>query len=144
MTRVSPPPITDNLFETDTLKPTISWTLFFNQIYSGDTGSDWTPQFVNLTTVGTPTITGRVYRIGTSLAYFSLTITPSTSTTSVAGTTYIDNLPVQPKTGGFCVAVSGGLGDGPGMIDASTNRVYVPSWSAVTIPLVVIGVCEIQ
>lgn len=142
MSKVKPPPIYDSVVD-EGGKASLSWTLFFNQLFTGDTGTEWTPTFTNLTTVGTPTITGRYYKIGQKLCFFSVRIVPATSTTSTAGTTYISNLPVTAREYGPCFALSGNLGSNAGMIDSSTNRVYVPAWSAVTVPLVIVGIVEI-
>lgn len=138
---VTAPPIYEPVVGDDG-KARIPWILFFNQIFKGDAGSAWPPTFVDLTEVGTPTIEGYYYKITDSLVFFHVNISPSTSTTSTAGTTYIDNFPLTFSNDGVCWAVSGGLGDGPGHIVASTNRIYVPAWTAVTVDLTVIGIGE--
>ena len=139
--RVTAPPTYEKLVDKDD-KANLAWVLFFNKIFQGDAGDDWTPTFTNLTTVGTPTITGRVYKLSGALSFFRVHIVPSTSTTAVAGTTYISNMPVTATANGICFAVSGLLGTSAGMYDSATNRVYVPAWSAVTAPLTIIGICE--
>jgi hypothetical protein len=121
----------------------LSWVLFFNSLYEGDTGTVWSPTFQSLTEVGTPTITGRYYRISRRLVYFNTLIIPGTNTSSTAGTTYIDNFPLTFAGDGICFAVTGGLGDGPGHVISSSNRIYVPSWTTVTVPLTIIGLCEV-
>lgn len=142
MSTINPPPIYEPLAEDDG-KPRLPWILFFNNVFTGDTGTDWTPTFTNLTAVGTaPTITGKLYRIGRTLAYFSVRIVPGTNTSAVAGTTYIDNFPLVLAADGGCLAVSGLLGSASGMCDSATNRIYVPAWSAVTVPLTVVGMVE--
>lgn len=141
MTSPKAPPIYDPLAEDDG-KAKLSWILFFNGLFDGDTGTTWAPTFTGLTISGTPTITGKYYRISRAIAYFRVTITPSTSTTSTAGTTYINNFPLVMKGDGICFAVSGLLGTNSGMCDRASNRVYVPSWSAVTVPLSIIGIVE--
>ena len=118
------------------------WLLYFNQLFNGDAGTSWTPTFTSLTASGTPTITGRYYRISQFLCYFNVLVTPSTNTSSTAGTTYIDNFPLDANSNGFCLTVSNNLGGGLGMVVASNNRVYVPSWTTVTTPINVIGVVE--
>ena len=138
---ISPPPIVDELVD-DNKKAKMSWSLFFNAMYNGDSGEAWTPTFVSLTEVGTPIITGRYYQISNYLTLFNITITPSTSTSATAGTTYMDNFPLNFTGDGIVFAVSGGLGSGSGHIISSTNRVYVPAWSGVTVPLTLIGICE--
>jgi hypothetical protein len=123
---------------------TVPWILFFNGQFIGDRGKNWSPNFVNLAQVGVPTITARYYLISRSLAYFRISITPGTNTTSTAGTTYIDNFPKVLNGDGTCIAVSGLLGSTPGMIEASSRRIYVPGWSSVTVPLSVVGLAEVQ
>ena len=120
-------------------KATIPWALFFGQTAEGDFGNTWLPNFKNLTVSGTPTITGRYFVISKQMAVFWVKVTPSISTSAAAGTTYIDNFPLTATADGFCIAVSGGQGGVPGMIDASNNRIYTPAWSGVTLPVTVIG-----
>jgi hypothetical protein len=138
---VAAPPTTEQVIDKYGL-PTFAWALFFDQTYKGDAGDAWTPTFVDLTTDGTPTFSGRYYRISRYLVAFFVTVTPGTSTTSTAGTTYIDNFPLAFAGDSVCWAASGGLGDGPGHIVAGSNRIYVPAWDAVTVPLTVIGIGE--
>lgn len=136
---IDPPPINEILAEQNGL-PKLPWILFFNDVFEGDAGTEFVPVFQNLTTVGTPEITGRYYRINQQFVFFTVQIDPATSTSATAGTTYIENFPLTFQSDSACWAVSGGVGDGPGHIVASTNRIYVPGWSAVTIPLTVIGI----
>lgn len=144
MSRIQPAPIKDNL-TTEDGDISFTWVTFFNQLYNGDTGTAWTPSFTNLTVVGAaPTITGSVYRIGQSLAYFSIKIVPGTNTSSVAGTTYVNNFPVSVKTPGPCFVLSGNLGGSIGMIENSSSRIYTPVWATVATTLWVVGMCEIQ
>jgi hypothetical protein len=139
---VAPPPVRDFIIGPDG-KTNLSWVLFFNNIFEGDTGALWTPTFTNLTTVGTPTITGKYLMLTRRVVYFWAKIVPATSTSSTAGTTYINNFPLTFASDGIVFAVTGNLGDGPGQIVSSNNRVYVPSWSVVTVPLTVIGIAEV-
>lgn len=136
---LDPPPINEIVIEQNGLAK-LPWILFFNNVFEGDSGTAWTPEFTNLTTVGTPQITGRYYRINQNLCFFWIEIIPDTSTTSTAGTTYCGNFPLQFQHDSACWAVSGGVGDGPGHIVSTTNRIYTPGWSAVTVPLTVIGI----
>lgn len=136
MTKLSPAPITNPLAEDNGL-PTLPWILFFTSLFTGDTGTAWIPLPTNLTAVGTPTITGAYYRSGQFIDFW-ITIIPGTSTTASAGSTYFD-LPFDVLTDGACFAVSGLLGSNAGMVDAITNRAYVPTWSAVTVSLTVSG-----
>lgn len=142
MTETTAPPIGDDVINEEN-KFNLSWILFMNSLFQGDTGTAWTPTFQNLATTGTPTITGRYYRLTKRLVYFSVLITPATDSTATAGTTYIDNFPLTPTGDGICFAVSGALGSNSGHIVASSNRIYVPGWPAVTVPLTIIGLCEV-
>ena len=116
--------------------------LFFNSIYDGDSGTTWEPSFTGLTTTGTPTITGKYFRISGKLIYFNVVITPATNTSSVAGTTYINNFPLTIAADGACHAVAGNTGSTAGMAVASTNRIYTPDWTLVTNPVTVTGFLE--
>lgn len=137
------PPLYDVIINDDK-KANLNWTIFFQGVSDGDVGTDWTPTFVNLTTSGSPTATGRYYQISKYLTYFKVLISPNGGNSSAtAGSTYIDNFPLPFGGDGIVFAVSGNLGDGPGQIVASSNRIYVPSWSAVTLPLTIIGICEV-
>lgn len=143
MTEVTPPPIYQPLADDKTGIASTPWILFYNSLFTGDTGNAWSPQFTNLTVVGTsPTITGTYYRLGRSLVYFRVKIIPGTNTSATAGTTFINNFPLKMSGDGACFAVSGLLGTNAGVCDSASNAVYVPSWSAVTVPLSIIGMVE--
>ncbi len=120
------------------------WVLFFDGLFRGDSGNDWTPEFVGLTSSGTPTITGRYYQITSSLVYFRVTVTPATNTSSVAGTTYINNFPLSIFGSGACLAVAptSGVGVGLGVADAGSGRVFTPAWTTATVPITIIGLLE--
>ena len=138
----APPPTSDILTESDGF-PRPSWTLFFNSLYEGDSGTEWEPTFQNLGTTGAPTISGRFYRLGgLNLIFFRITIIPATNTTSTAGTTYCDNFPVSIREDGVCMSVSGNLGGALGHVVAVNNRIYTPAWSTITDPVTIIGMAE--
>lgn len=137
----NPPPIYERIAAEDGKAP-LPWVMFFNQMMNGDSGTSWTPTFKDLTEVGTPTITGRYYRLSKYLTLFFVTIIPGTSTSAVAGTTYIDNFPMVFSGDGFVFAVTGGLGSNSGHIVKASNRIYVPAWTAVTVQLTLIGLAE--
>lgn len=145
MTKKSPPPLYAPIVDGSGIA-TIPWTLFFNESFIGDTGTEWTPTFQNLTEVGSATITGRYYKITQNLVYFRVTITPATSTSSTAGTTYIDNFPLAITGDGYVlgVAPSSGVGVGLGVAVANNGRIYPPSWTGATIPVVLNGMMEVQ
>lgn len=127
MSNYRPAPITEPVIEQSTLLAKGSWTLFFNGLYTGDTGTIWTPIATNLTQVGVATITGAYYRSGQFIDFY-IKIVPGTSTSSTAGSTYFD-LPFDVLQDGACEA-STGLTSSPGGLQASTNRVYPPNWAA--------------
>lgn len=117
--------------------------MFFQSLYNGDTGTSWTPTFVSMTEVGgAATYTGKIYRIGQRLTYFTIIVTPVTNTTATAGTTYCDNFPLTLDANGTCLASSGVVGSTGGMCLASSNRIYVPGWAAITTPVTIAGIVE--
>jgi hypothetical protein len=145
MSSVKPPPIYQPIITDETGVAALPWVLFFNNIFTGDTGTNWTPQFTNLTVVGAaPTITGRYYKLSQALSFFRVKIVPGTNTSSTAGTTYINNFPLTMSADGVSFAVSGLLGGGTGMCDQASNLIYPPGWSAVTVPLTILGLVEAQ
>lgn len=142
MTTLPPPtrnPLTEGKGEL-----TMPWLIFFNQVFNGDAGTSWTPTFTSLTSSGTPTISGRYYQISQYLCYFNILVTPATNTSSIAGTTYVDNFPLTAASNGVCATVSNNLGGGLGMVNATNNRIYVPTWTTVTTPINIIGIVEAQ
>lgn len=138
---VQPPPIYQAMVGPDG-KVTLPWILFFSQEFSGDSGTAWTPTFSGLTETGTPTFTGFIYKISSSLVYFRATITPATNTSSVAGTTYISNFPLTIKNDGACFAVANNTGDNAGMAASATQRIYTPVWTTVSSPVTITGILE--
>lgn len=142
MSSIKEPPIYEPLADEKSGVASLPWILFFNSIFTGDRGTAWTPTFTNLTINGTPTITGRFYQIGRSLAYFRASIIPATDTSSTAGSTYINNFPLTMNGDGICFVVSGLLGSNSGQCEQASNRIYVPTWTTVTVPLSIIGIVE--
>jgi hypothetical protein len=123
-----------------------AWTLFFNRLFQGDVGTDWTPSFVGLGTTGEPTITGKYYRLSRNIVYYRVNIIPATNTSSVAGTTYIENFPLDMRADGACVSLapSSGVGGGIGVSAAASGRIFTPVWTDVTIPVIIVGMMEAQ
>jgi hypothetical protein len=145
MTNVTPAPINEPVIDEDKMV-TMPWVLFFNNLFFGDTGETWTPTFTNLTfTVGAPTITGRYRYISRELAFFSITITPAATgtTTSVAGSTSMDNFPLVFTNNGVVFAVAGTTA-AIGAISASASKAYPASWAAVATPVTLIGLVEVR
>lgn len=141
---VQPPPVKDVLIDEEG-KPSISWLIFFNSLYEGDIGQDWSPTFVSLGTTGSPTITGKYILVGRRLCYFWVRIVPGTNTSATSGTTYIDNFPLTFGSDGLCAAIqtSGAIGSAIGAIQAANNRIYVPSWSLLAFPVTIVGFAEV-
>lgn len=136
----NPAPITQPVIDDNGL-PTLPWTLFFNQTFEGDGGVEWEPTITGLTG-STTSITGRYYRVSQYLVFFRIIITPSGNTSSTAGTTAIDNFPLNFTFDGFNTVVSGSAGGGIGMNRASDNLVLLPPWTNVSVPLTILGFGE--
>lgn len=135
----NPAPITQPVVDQQGVA-TLPWTLFFNQSFEGDSGTDFTPVFTSLT--GTATFAGRFYRLSQYLVFFRIDITPSGNTSATAGTTYATGLPLNFTSNGFNTVVSGTTGGAIGMNTASDNRIYVPAWTNVSVPLTILGIVE--
>lgn len=145
MSNIQPPPIQTPISEQsqDGQLVTLPWTLYFNSLFNGDTGTEWTPEFDNLTVVGTPILTGRYFLISRQLAYFAIRIVPGTSVSATAGLTAVNNFPLQINNDGFCVGVSGLVGSLPGVISQANQKIYIPALSAVTVPVTISGIAEV-
>ena len=104
-----------------------------------DTVADtpWSSTPTSLANVGgAPAITGRYARIG-PIVYFTIIVTPVTSTSSTAGTTSF-SLPIACTQPALCHAVdAAGVSLGAGNI--STSAIYPPSWSADTSVVTIAG-----
>lgn len=123
-------------------RSTLPWILFFNNIVSGSVGVPWVPTFVGLTEVGLAVKSGIYFVVSNALAYFRIIITPVTSTSSTAGSTYVDNFPltiVAPATFGTIV---GNADAGLGTTNASNNRLYTPTWTTITGAVILSGFVE--
>lgn len=137
---LNPPPIYEILAD-ENGKAKIPWIQFFNQNYTGDKGTTWTPTFTSLGSTGTPTITGRYMKLVSGLCYFIVKIVPATDTSSVGGTTFINNFPLNITNDGGINAVSGGTG-GVGQAVGGTTNIYTPTWTNVTVPVTITGLIE--
>ena len=124
---------------------TSAWTLFFQALSNGDSGTAWTPSFVSLASTGTPSFSGRYYTLTKDIAFFRAVVTPATNTSSTAGTTYIDNFPLNMAADGFVLGVAGdaGLGTGLGVAASGSGRIYTPTWTNAAVPVTLIGMVEI-
>ena len=137
---VQPAPITQPVIDQNGL-PTLPWTLFFNQNYNGDAGNDWEPTITSLTG-STSSVTGRYYRLSQVVVYLRVVITPSGNTSSTAGTTFIGNFPLTFAADGFNTVVSGSAGGAIGMNRQSDNRILLPGWTNISVPLTILGILE--
>lgn len=141
----NPPPITEKVIEADGVA-TMPWVLFFNQMFNGDLGTEWTPEFTNLIqSGGDATFSGRYYLLTRGLVFFRATVTPASagSTSSVAGSTAITNFPLSFGNVGVCFSVTSISSVGGGVIAANDNRVYVSTWTTIGVPVTVIGIAEV-
>lgn len=136
------PPKTEPMVDDDKFG-TLNWQIFFEQLASGDIGTTWTPTFVGLTEVGTATKTGKYYRISKNLAYYRIVITPGTSTSAVNGTTYCNNFPLQMISDGANISCSSFTASVAGST-YSDRRIYTATWTALTTPITIIGLAEVQ
>lgn len=138
----NPPPIQESLID-NTGFTTLPWALFFNQNFTGDVGANWTPEFVNFIQTGTPTVTGRYYKLSQALVYLTVQIVPNGNTSAQEGSTYIGNFPLSFRSDGVLFSVFGNAATIPGHIVSGNNRIYVPSWNNISDKITLIGLAEI-
>lgn len=116
------------------------WLLFFKYLFNGDEGKDFSPTYTNLT--GTATHTARYFRISQNLYYLRIRIVPDTSTSSVAGSTYLD-FPLSVPAFGNLGVVNETSNQSLGSAVINTNqRIYLPTWATVTAPITISGMVE--
>jgi hypothetical protein len=128
-------PIADKaLDDNGKFRPT--WIEYFSAVNRGDVGTTWTPVISNLTSVGTPTITG-VYYQNNGFTDFAVKIVPGTSTSSVLGTTTIA-LPFTVVADAAANVVNG-VNVAQAAINSSGKLVYLPTWSLITVPITITG-----
>ncbi len=136
----TPPPIQHALTDSQGAL-TMPWTLFMNSMYEGDAGEAWIPQFTDLTQVGSAQFAGRIYKLSNHIALFRATVIPGTDTSAIAGTTYINNFPMTLVSDGPCFAVTPPVA-AIGACVQSTNRIYVPGWTSIPVPVTITGIVE--
>lgn len=129
-------PIADKLTD-DTGKLRPSWVVFFSELNRGDVGTTWNPTITNLTSVGTPTITG-VYYQNSGFTDFAVKIVPGTNTSSTLGSTTI-SVPFSVTADTAISTVGGTTVIAGGLINASGKIIYLPTWSLVTVPITITG-----
>lgn len=103
----------------------------YRDIIGQDKWTVFTPVFGSLTTVGTPTYTGRMRIIGRSLE-FQVKIVPGTTIASVAGSDYM-NFPVSAKgLSGIAILTNQTTNISVGVchIDVANSRCWLPTQTA--------------
>lgn len=131
-------PIVDPMVD-ESRKCRPSWMQYFATLEDGDVGQSFTPTFTNLTVVGTPTISG-VYYQNQGMTYFAVKIVPSTSTSSVLGSTSF-TLPFNVSADTSCFAVTG-VSSSLGTVNAASKTVYTPTWTGITTPITITGMVK--
>lgn len=115
------------------------WFSSFRLINSG-----WVPSFTGLAVVlgGDSVVYSARYRRVYRDVFFDLIIAPAggATTASSAGTTWVTS-PIQIINDAACSAVNGSTKAslGNGFIDASANRIWLPSWGASSSKMVISG-----
>jgi len=119
-----------------------------NNTLANSVNGTWTPSFTNLTettATGVITKTGRYSRIGRTVFYqITISCTLTSTTASVAGTTYCD-LPITAVQNDV-VSVANGttkIGLSSGFLEASTSRCYPSSWTATGNTIILSGKYEV-
>jgi hypothetical protein len=103
----------------------------------------WTPAFTNLTTTGIASFTGTYTKIG-GVLYWKVQIATTGTTASVAGTTFINNLPFPLRTDRptFIAQASDFVGcNSVGWI-VSQTQARTPTWSATASDIYLSGIYE--
>lgn len=119
--------------------PSIAYLTFFDNLARGDQGTEFTPTITNLTSVGTPTLSGRYFYVA-GLVYFRVTITPATNTSSSAGSTYM-TFPLTLQSDGSCTAIGASVAS-IGFCNSADNKVYFPTWTTVATKITITGLVE--
>jgi hypothetical protein len=136
------PPKTEELID-ESKFPTLNWLAFFDDLAVGDSGTTWTPTFVDLIESGTATKTGKYWRLSKNIAYFRIVITPGTNTSATAGTTYCDNFPLNISQQAMAMTMSGATASVSG-ITPSPKRIYTAAWTTITTPITITGIIEVS
>ena len=142
---VQPPPTQQPIVEDDSGKIGFPWALFFDQIFVGDEGNEWSPAVFGLAFTGVqPQIVGRYYKLSRAITLFRVDFIPATggTTSSTAGATVITNFPLEMAQNGVVIAVSGAAGGGIGSCDAENNVVWTPTWTGIGNKVTILGLVE--
>jgi hypothetical protein len=102
---------------------------------------DWTPQFVGLTSTDI-SLSGTYAKNGVFVIFSALITVGSGSTSSVQGSTFINNLPLKAEDYGHAAVynITSKALIGSAMIDKNTNNIYMPTWTSVTHSVAITGV----
>lgn len=132
---ISQAPIADRVLD-DLGKFRPSWVEYFSGLNRGDVGTTWNPVTANLTSTGTPVITG-VYYQNNGFTDFAVKIVPATDTSSTLGSTTIA-IPFN-ATADVPVFVVTGTSAASGVLTASSKTIFLPTWTAITSPITITG-----
>jgi len=132
---ISQAPIADKVLD-DTGKMRPSWVEYFSARDRGDVGTTWNPAITNLTSVGTPTITG-VYYQNDGFTDFAVKIVPGTNTSSTLGSTTIA-LPFNVTADTVANVVTGNTA-ALGVVNAAGKTIFLPTWTTITTPITITG-----
>jgi hypothetical protein len=138
MTAVPRPPINDRMLDNNNLASE-PWRNYFNKDWYGDSGTLWTPSWVNFS--HSMTVTAKYYRISQYLCYFNIVIVPVTHTTTIAHTSYATFPLTILASSGFNVSISD-RSIGTGISQFNPNRLILPHWTNVTQTITLSGVLE--
>jgi hypothetical protein len=103
----------------------------------------WTPAFTSLTVVGTATFEGTYTKVG-RLLYWKAKVSTTGTTASVAGTTFINNLPfpLGPDRPTFIAQAADFVGCNAVGWVASQTQARTPTWSATASDIYLSGCYE--
>jgi hypothetical protein len=103
----------------------------------------WTPAFTSLTVVGAASFEGSYTKVG-RLLYWKAKVSTTGTTASVAGTTFINNLPfpLGPDRPTFIAQAADFVGCNAVGWVASQTQARTPSWSATAADIYLSGVYE--
>ena len=111
-----------------------SWVFYFNLLSDGDDGTSFTPVVTSLG--GIYNLAGKYFK-NSGFVDFYVTIDPITSSTSTTGVTTI-TLPFDASVASVCFAVYNNTVL-TGIISSVENKIFLPSWSAITFLTTITG-----
>jgi hypothetical protein len=100
----------------------------------------FTPVFNGWTNVGTPTVVAKYTKIG-AVVYFNIVVTPDTSISSTAATSYLTGLPYTPSTSfsGSSVNTSTQAAYSVQINAFSGGAIYTGTTGVLTVPIAITG-----